>query len=363
MAGEGRWGDPAAREQWVREWVADPSHLQRKNSNADWVGYQRAHAGDYEVLLISASGKPVWADGLVLDAETNVVAVDAKFVDKPNQRSMYEGGRPEFLLRDFDAEMVRYAGVIANTDNPVSELRIVASTEKAAEFLGARARDIMGPDVSLNVRVELTAPGEAPTPTVTPAPPSADLAPSPPKAPMKAPAGGLPMELILERELSRMTDAQVAEVARKAVEQYPYGRPPWMAPLERRVQMPPPKPVPGTEVYPTPAEMKATLKAAVAKMSPDEIAVASTKARALHPHGQFPDWMEPLTEAMPPLPPPPPPPPISPESMEASQRAADSVKRNWPNASEAADRAPMPKRRSAPRPKPAKALGKVLRRK
>lgn len=361
--GDNRWGDAAAREQWVRDWVADPAHLKRENRDADWVHYQRAHAGDHEVLVYPAGGSPedgVWADGLVLDSDRFAVVVDAKFVTRSDGRAMYEGGRPDFLYEKLDGEFERYAAVIADPENPISELRIVTSTEKAAEFLGARARGVMGPDVSVDVRVEVTAPGEAPTPSVSPTPPSADLAPSKP-APAKA--GGLPMEEILERELLRMTDAQVAEVARKAVAQYPYGRPPWMAPLERRVQMPPPKPVPGTEVYPTPAEMKATLKAAVAKMSPDEIAVASTKARALHPHGQFPDWMEPLTDVMPPLPPPPPPPPISPESMEASQRAADSVKRNWPNASEAADRAPMPKRRSAPRPKPAKALGKVLRRK
>lgn len=82
-----------------------------------------------------------------MDPDT-VVAAEAKFVSRPG-RSLYEGDLPptlaDELLVPFDSEMTRYRAVIRDPDNPVRRLRLIASSPKAAEFLGARARRILGP--------------------------------------------------------------------------------------------------------------------------------------------------------------------------------------------------------------------------
>lgn len=83
-----------------------------------------------------------------------MVAVDAKYVlDPGSSKAMYEGKRPDFLMRDFDREMKRYARVVRDTANPVSRIRIVTNTELAGGFLGDRARRILGEDVDLTVDV------------------------------------------------------------------------------------------------------------------------------------------------------------------------------------------------------------------
>ncbi|MCD5315020.1 hypothetical protein [Kineosporia babensis] len=48
--------------------------------------------------------------------------------------------------------MVRYRNVVMDPENPIGRLRIIASTAAAADFLGRRARQILGPDVDLDVR-------------------------------------------------------------------------------------------------------------------------------------------------------------------------------------------------------------------
>jgi hypothetical protein len=97
--------------------------------------------------------KDIWADGLHVDADA-VVAAEAKFVSRPG-RSLYEGDLPpalaEELLVPFDSEMRRYGAVIRDPNNPVSRLRLIASTPQAAEFLGARARSILGPGIDLRI--------------------------------------------------------------------------------------------------------------------------------------------------------------------------------------------------------------------
>jgi len=120
--------------------------------------YQRAVAGDPEVSL-ECSERPrdiIWADGLAIDPDT-VVAIEAKYVVRPG-RAIHEGTAPTFMqergLRDFDGEMERYAQAIRYTGNPVGRLRLVTSTQAAAEFLGARARRILGDDIDLDVRHE-----------------------------------------------------------------------------------------------------------------------------------------------------------------------------------------------------------------
>lgn len=85
-----------------------------------------------------------------------MAALDAKFVTNPNS-SIYEGTAPYFVAReamaDFDREIVRYRDVIVDADNPVARLRIVASTERAAEYLGDRARALLGANIDLQVVV------------------------------------------------------------------------------------------------------------------------------------------------------------------------------------------------------------------
>jgi hypothetical protein len=86
-----------------------------------------------------------------VDPDT-VVAMEAKYVVKPSSSS-YEGDFPEFMLFKFDREMVRYRGVLEDGVNPVTRLRLVTNTERAAEFLEARARETLGPDVDFVVKV------------------------------------------------------------------------------------------------------------------------------------------------------------------------------------------------------------------
>lgn len=69
---------------------------------------------------------------------------------------MYEGRAPrataDVLLRDFDDEMERYGAVLSDPSNPVTRLRIITSTRAAADYLGARARRMLGPGIDLDVR-------------------------------------------------------------------------------------------------------------------------------------------------------------------------------------------------------------------
>jgi hypothetical protein len=118
-----------------------------------WADYQRRVVGSEEYRLTTESGKEIWADGVHLDPD-GVAAVDAKFVEQPGGRSMYEGGRPEFLYETLDGEFERYAVIVRDSSNPVSRLRIVASTPEAAKFLEARARATMGPDIDIVVVVQ-----------------------------------------------------------------------------------------------------------------------------------------------------------------------------------------------------------------
>jgi hypothetical protein len=150
------WDDPDRRQKWVADWVADPAHTQAVPSDQPWARYQRTHAGDLEVRLETDDPEDkIWADGLVVDPD-NVVAVEAKYVTRPDS-SMYEGNVPAFMLdrlfRDFDREMERYGNVARHQANPVDRIRIVTNTDAAARFLGERARGVIGPDVGLEVLV------------------------------------------------------------------------------------------------------------------------------------------------------------------------------------------------------------------
>lgn len=140
--------------------MSDPLTSRAFTRTQPWGDYQRQVAGHREARLGKKDVGPqhederIWADSLHLDPDT-VVAAEAKYVSSPG-RSLYEGQVPpalrEVLLADFDFEMDRYAKVIADPDNPVGRLRIIASTQAAADFLGARARRILGPGIDLQVR-------------------------------------------------------------------------------------------------------------------------------------------------------------------------------------------------------------------
>lgn len=122
-------------------------------SDAPWAEYQRQVAGPKEVRL-GKGDDVIWADGLTTDPDTVVVA-EAKRVKNAGS-GMYEGKVPprilDRLFRGFDDEMRRYGELLKDPDNPVSRVRIIASTQAAAAFLEARARSILGPQADLQVR-------------------------------------------------------------------------------------------------------------------------------------------------------------------------------------------------------------------
>jgi hypothetical protein len=90
---------------------------------------------------------------VVLDGDA-VAAVEVKHTGTPGN-SPYDGTASAFgesvVLVKFDNELERYAAVIADESNPVSRLRLSASDQASAEFLGTRARAILGPDIDLDV--------------------------------------------------------------------------------------------------------------------------------------------------------------------------------------------------------------------
>ena len=118
--------------------------------------YQRRVAGPDEVRLNPDDvDDRIWADGMSVDPD-KVVAVEAKFVVDPGPKSMYEGARPaavqELLMKNFDDEMRRYGVALADPATPVGRLRIVTSTDAAAQYLGDRARGLLpGADVQVVV--------------------------------------------------------------------------------------------------------------------------------------------------------------------------------------------------------------------
>lgn len=152
------WSDPVRRQRWVAERYADGNTSMRRPANLSHPGdqaYQLRTAGPDEIRLVTPHGnQEIWADGLHVDPDGVVVVVDAKHVRSPG-RSLYEGTVPDRmvdqLIRGFDGEMERYAAVIRDPGNPVSRLRLFTSTPEAVEFLTARARRLLGPDIDVDV--------------------------------------------------------------------------------------------------------------------------------------------------------------------------------------------------------------------
>jgi len=154
----GKWEDPKARQDWVDDLKNGPDtgpDRVRRTTNSDEpdIQYQHDKAGPEEYRLHGEGADPVWADGVRVDPD-GVAEVDAKFVVNPGGRSAYEGGRPPFMYSDLDHELDRYAAVIRDPANPVTRFSIITNTQKAADFLLQHAREIMGRDIDIEVRVE-----------------------------------------------------------------------------------------------------------------------------------------------------------------------------------------------------------------
>lgn len=153
--GKERWSDPEAQQRWVNERMADPDNTQLVTGSSDWAKYQRRVAGDVEVRIGPKNGL-IWADGVSVDPD-GVVVVESKYVGQPG-RSMYEGKTPpailDTLLQQFDDEIERYGAVVRDPDNPVRRLRIITNTHDSVEFLGNRARRLLGSTIDVDVRYQ-----------------------------------------------------------------------------------------------------------------------------------------------------------------------------------------------------------------
>jgi uncharacterized protein YukE len=153
-----RWESPAERARWLDDYTRGPvesnPNLRTIPLNAPEDFFQLGQTGPVETL-IKGSGKEAWADGLTLDPDA-VAAVEIKFSGTPG-RSPYTGTAPSFVtdpvMVKFDDQISRYAAVVADDGNPVARLRMVTNEQAVADFLGERARAILGPDVDFQVVV------------------------------------------------------------------------------------------------------------------------------------------------------------------------------------------------------------------
>lgn len=88
-----------------------------------------------------------------------MVTIDAKWVNKPGAPNAFNEGRiPEFMRErvegGFVDEIIRYGKVISDPTNPVDRLRLTVSTEAAGDYWGRLAREHLGPDADIEVRLE-----------------------------------------------------------------------------------------------------------------------------------------------------------------------------------------------------------------
>ena len=148
--GEGttQWDDPAK----VQEWHDEPPTKTRKASTPAYDYQHRVLGTDVERQLTTDSGDDIWADSVTTDG-TITKAWDAKHTEGGNN-ALYQGKGPEFLMEDFDGEMERYGEVIRSSGIPVSSLTLVTNTPESVEFLGQRAREILGPDIELHIQLK-----------------------------------------------------------------------------------------------------------------------------------------------------------------------------------------------------------------
>lgn len=153
------WTNERDRVDWIEGLLRDSSRSHFKTNESPAYDYQRHQAGAPEIRLFSRTEDPIWCDGIHVDSD-GVIAVDAKYVGKPD-RSPHAGrmamppGAQERYNREFDYEIERYVAVLRDPENPVERLRIITNNEHSAEYLGARARNVMGRDAErLDVRID-----------------------------------------------------------------------------------------------------------------------------------------------------------------------------------------------------------------
>ena len=142
------WDDPRRVQKWF-------DNLPTRTNPPTTPAYQYQHrvlGTNVERQLTTDGGKKIWADSVTIDRHGITTAWDAKHT-KGGPNALYEGNRPEFLISDFEHEIARYRDVINSPGNPVSSLNIVTNTPESASFLGRRAREILGPNITLTVYV------------------------------------------------------------------------------------------------------------------------------------------------------------------------------------------------------------------
>ena len=142
------WDDPRSVQKWF-------DNLPTRTNPPTTPAYQHQHrvlGTNVERQLTTDGGKTIWADSVTTDGHGITMTWDTKHT-KGGPNALYEGNRPEFLLNDFEREIMRYRDVINSPGNPVSSLNIVTNTPESASFLGRRAREILGPDITLTVYV------------------------------------------------------------------------------------------------------------------------------------------------------------------------------------------------------------------
>jgi uncharacterized protein YukE len=151
-----RWADPAERARWLDEHKSDPANRQSVTNQAPWAVHQRAVTGTDLETRLYGGGERIWADDAVLDPDA-VAAIDVKYTGTPGA-SPYDGTANPFaqkiIMDKFDNEMMRYGAVITDESNPVARLRLSVTDQASADFLEARARGILGPDIDLQIVIE-----------------------------------------------------------------------------------------------------------------------------------------------------------------------------------------------------------------
>ena len=142
------WDDPRR----VQKWFDD---LPTRTHPPTTPAYQYQHrvlGTDVERQISSGIGDEIWADSITTDGRGITMAWDAKYTES-GPRALYEGRAPKFIIKKFDAEIVKYREVINSPSNPVSQLNLVTNTPEAATYLGNRARKALGPNINLTVYV------------------------------------------------------------------------------------------------------------------------------------------------------------------------------------------------------------------
>ncbi len=142
------WDDPRRVQKWF-------DNLPTRTNPPTTPAYQYQHrvlGTDVERHISSGIGDEIWADSITTDGRGITMAWDAKYTES-GPRALYEGHAPKFIIKKFDAEIVKYREVINSPSNPVSQLNLVTNTPEAATYLGNRARKVLGPNITLTVYV------------------------------------------------------------------------------------------------------------------------------------------------------------------------------------------------------------------